>query len=49
MIDYKTSLDKQNVIKIVGNDHNKQSIYERFVYSMVLLDQLDSLLNVYSL
>ena len=47
MIDYKTSLDKQNVIKIVGNDHNKQSIYERFVYSMVLLDQLDSLLNGY--
>lgn len=44
MIDIKTCLQQKYVEKIVGKDENKQSIYEKYVYSMSLLEQLDSLL-----
>ena len=45
MIDLNASLDDRHVTKIVGKDENKKDIYEKFVHSMKLLEQLDNLLK----
>ena len=45
MIDLKACLDEKHVIDVVGNDRNKQSIFEKYVYSMSLLEQIDHLLG----
>ncbi len=45
MIDLTKTLDIKHVAKIVGKDSNKQAIFEKFVYSMILLEQLDYLLK----
>ena len=45
MIDLNASLDDRHVMKIVGKDENKKDIYEKFVHSMKLLEQLDNLLK----
>lgn len=44
MIDLNACLEKHHVIKIVGNDDNKKDIYEKYVHSMKLLEQLETLL-----
>ncbi|MBQ7995950.1 MAG: nucleotidyl transferase AbiEii/AbiGii toxin family protein [Bacilli bacterium] len=45
MIDLNASLDLLHVNKIVGKDENKIDIYEKFVHSLKLLEQLDFLLD----
>ena len=44
MIDLNACLESSHVTKIVGNDENKKDIYEKYIHSMKLLEQLDSLL-----
>lgn len=43
MIDLDACLESCHITKIVGNDENKKDIYEKYVHSMKLLEQLDSL------
>ena len=45
MIDLYLCLKQQHVIKIVGNNEKKKDIYEKYVHSMKLLEQLDALLG----
>lgn len=45
MIDLTACLELKHIRKIVGNDENKIEIYEKFVHSLKLLEQLDSLLG----
>lgn len=45
MINLDACLNDHHVTKIVGKDENKKDIYEKFVHSMKLLEQLDSLLT----
>ena len=44
MIDLSASLDIRHINKIVGKEENKIDIYEKFVHSFKLLEQLDSIL-----
>lgn len=44
MIDLNACLESRHVTKIVGNDENRKDIYEKYVHSMKLLEQLDTLL-----
>ncbi len=44
MIDLSASLDLRHINKVVGKEENKIDIYEKFVHSLKLLEQLDSLL-----
>ena len=44
MIDINACLEPHHVRKIVGDDENKIDIYEKFIYSMKLLEQLDTVL-----
>ena len=43
MIDLKASLEEKHVVKIVGNEEHKKDIFEKFVHSMKLLEQLNNL------
>ena len=45
MIDLNACLEMHHVTRLVGNDENKKDIYEKYVHSMKLLEQLDSLLG----
>lgn len=45
MIDLDACLQTSHVNKIVGNDNNKKSIYEKYIHSMKLLEQLETLLG----
>ena len=45
MINIDKTLDKDHIVKIVGNDINRQAIFEKYVHSMILLEQLDYLLK----
>ena len=44
MIDLNACLDPRHVTKIVDNDENKKDVYEKYVHSMMLLEQLETLL-----
>lgn len=44
MIDLMACLEDKHVNYVVGKDENKKDIYEKFVHSLKLLEQLDSLL-----
>lgn len=45
MININQTLDKLHIQKIVGSDEYKIDIFEKYVYSMLLLAQLDILLS----
>ena len=45
MIDIAKTLDPTNVKKFAGSDSEKQAIFEKSVYSFLLLEQLDTILN----
>ena len=45
MIDLNACLELNHVTRIVGKDDNKIDVYEKFVHSMKLLEQLDCLLD----
>lgn len=45
MIDLMACLEDKHVNYVVGKDENKKDIYEKFVHSLKLLEQLDSLLT----
>ena len=45
MIDLLKTLEKKNVEKIVGRQNGKKSIFTKFVYSFLLLEQLNTILE----
>lgn len=45
MIDLEASLNEKHVEKIVGKEENRKNIFEKYVHSMILLEQLNNLLN----
>ena len=47
MIDLDKTLSIYNITKVVGNDKGKIIIFEKYVYSLLLLEQLNKLLEGY--